>query len=247
MSMRLNAPCIVSFPEMKRKPPPEQAGIPCSRINNRNFLPPDDRNSVIRLQARSAYHDGERPSVRKKRPRLSRLLQSLIEDAGLNKLDSLTNPRIRANYRECPDAIRQVTLQQEYIRGRALSEIIQPELKNTVVRSPESNGTTESLVKTIKRDYISIMPKPDGLTAAKNLAGAFGNDNEWHPHSVMGYRSPREYLRQRTSNELSDNRCLEIQGKIHRKTFILLSCYVLKTHVTICVARKLFLNYCLVI
>ncbi len=84
MSMRLNAPCIVSFPEMKRKPPPEQAGIPCSRINNRNFLPPDDRNSVIRLQARSAYHDGERSSVRKKRPRLSRLLQSLIEDAGLN-------------------------------------------------------------------------------------------------------------------------------------------------------------------
>ncbi len=26
-----------TLPEMKRKPPPEQAGIPCSRINNRNF------------------------------------------------------------------------------------------------------------------------------------------------------------------------------------------------------------------
>ncbi len=62
--------------------------------------------------------------------RLSRLLQSLIEEyAGPNKLDFLTNPRIRANYRECPDAIRQVTLQQEYIRGRDLSEIIQPELR----------------------------------------------------------------------------------------------------------------------
>jgi putative transposase len=39
----------------------------------------------------------------------------------------------------------------------------------------------ESFVKTMKRDYISIMPKPDGLTAAKNLAEAFEHYNEWHP------------------------------------------------------------------
>ncbi|EIQ65784.1 integrase core domain protein, partial [Shigella flexneri 1235-66] len=39
---------------------------------------------------------------------------------------------------------------------------------------------------TIKRDYISIMPKPDGLTAAKNLAEAFEHYNEWHPHSALG-------------------------------------------------------------
>ncbi|MEW3192846.1 integrase core domain-containing protein, partial [Escherichia coli] len=76
--------------------------------------------------------------------------------------------------------------------------------------SPESNGIAESFVKTIKRDYISIMPKPDGLTAAKNLAEAFEHYNEWHPHSALGYRSPREYLRQRACNGLSDNRCLEI-------------------------------------
>ncbi|WP_435406296.1 integrase core domain-containing protein, partial [Shigella boydii] len=82
--------------------------------------------------------------------------------------------------------------------------------KNTAVRSPESNGIAESFVKTIKRDYISIMPKPDGLTAAKNLAEAFEHYNEWHPHSALGYRSPREYLRQRACNGLSDNRCLEI-------------------------------------
>ncbi|HFM3656146.1 TPA: integrase core domain-containing protein [Escherichia coli] len=59
-------------------------------------------------------------------------------------------------------------------------------------------------------DYISIMPKPDGLTAAKNLAEAFEHYNEWHPHSALGYRSPREYLRQWASDGLSDNRCLEI-------------------------------------
>ncbi|WP_410401425.1 IS3 family transposase [Escherichia coli] len=93
---------------------------------------------------------------------------------------------------------------------RQFARILGLEPKNTAVRSPESNGIAESFVKTIKRDYISIMPKPDGLTAAKNLAEAFEHYNEWHPHSALGYRSPREYLRQQASNGLSDNRCLEI-------------------------------------
>ncbi|EEW4990998.1 IS3 family transposase, partial [Escherichia coli] len=76
---------------------------------------------------------------------------------------------------------------------RQFARILGLEPKNTAVRSPESNGIAESFVKTIKRDYISIMPKPDGLTAAKNLAEAFEHYNEWHPHSALGYRSPREY------------------------------------------------------
>ncbi|EPR3366707.1 IS3 family transposase, partial [Klebsiella pneumoniae] len=87
---------------------------------------------------------------------------------------------------------------------RQFARMLGLEPKNTAVRSPESNGIAESFVKTIKRDYISIMPKPDGLTAAKNLAEAFEHYNEWHPHSALGYRSPREYLRQRASNGLSD-------------------------------------------
>ncbi|WP_187415577.1 IS3 family transposase [Escherichia coli] len=93
---------------------------------------------------------------------------------------------------------------------RQFARMLGLEPKNTAVRTPESNGIAESFVKTIKRDYISIMPKPDGLTAAKNLAEAFEHYNEWHPHSALGYRSPREYLRQQASNGLSDNRCLEI-------------------------------------
>ncbi|MCG2981748.1 IS3 family transposase [Escherichia coli] len=93
---------------------------------------------------------------------------------------------------------------------RQFARMLGLEPKNTAVRSPESNGIAESFVKTIKRDYISIIPKPDGLTAAKNLAEAFEHYNEWHPHSALGYRSPREYLRQWASDGLSDNRCLEI-------------------------------------
>ncbi|EGY9037738.1 IS3 family transposase, partial [Escherichia coli] len=76
---------------------------------------------------------------------------------------------------------------------RQFARMLGLEPKNTAVRSPESNGIAESFVKTIKRDYISVMPKPDGLTAAKNLAEAFEHYNEWHPHSALGYRSPREY------------------------------------------------------
>ncbi|WP_285279593.1 IS3 family transposase, partial [Escherichia coli] len=72
---------------------------------------------------------------------------------------------------------------------RQFARMLGLEPKSTAVRSPESNGIAESFVKTIKRDYISIMPKPDGLTAAKNLAEAFEHYNEWHPHSALGYRS----------------------------------------------------------
>ncbi|PWC10998.1 integrase core domain-containing protein, partial [Brenneria corticis] len=53
--------------------------------------------------------------------------------------------------------------------------------------------------KTIKRDYISIMPKPDSEAAVMNLAVAFSHYNEHHPHNALGYRSPREYIRRKLS------------------------------------------------
>jgi len=55
----------------------------------------------------------------------------------------------------------------------------------------------ESFVKTMKLDYINVMPRPDARTAVQNLAMAFEHYNEWHPHSALGYRSPRKYLRRR--------------------------------------------------
>ncbi|MCX8985971.1 integrase core domain-containing protein, partial [Citrobacter portucalensis] len=39
----------------------------------------------------------------------------------------------------------------------------------------------------------------DVRTALHNLAAAFNHYNENHPHSALGYRSPREYRRQRAS------------------------------------------------
>lgn len=89
---------------------------------------------------------------------------------------------------------------------RQFARMVGLEPKHTAVRSPESNRMTESFVKTMKRDYIRLMPKPDGLTAVKSLVEAFEHYNEWHPHSALGYRSPREYLRRRTSYRLSDKK-----------------------------------------
>ncbi|WP_248769692.1 IS3 family transposase [Pseudomonas sp. MWU12-2345] len=65
----------------------------------------------------------------------------------------------------------------------------------TPVRSPQSNGMAESFVKTIKRDYVTHMPKPDRETALRNLTIAFEHYNEQHPHSALKYRSPREFRR----------------------------------------------------
>lgn len=67
----------------------------------------------------------------------------------------------------------------------------------TAVSSPQSNGMAERFVKTMKSDYITFMPKPDARTALINLAAAFEHYNENHPHSALGYLSPREYRNQR--------------------------------------------------
>ncbi|MCH4667435.1 IS3 family transposase, partial [Escherichia coli] len=85
---------------------------------------------------------------------------------------------------------------------RQFARMLGLEPKNTAVRSPESNGIAESFMKTVKCDYISIMPKPDRLTAVKNLAEAFEHYNENHPHSALSYRSPREYRCQGSDSNL---------------------------------------------
>lgn len=65
----------------------------------------------------------------------------------------------------------------------------------TPVCNPQSNGMAESLVKTIKRDYVAHMPKPDAATVLRNLGIAFEHYNEHHPHSALKYRAPREFRR----------------------------------------------------
>ncbi|CAM3861754.1 transposase InsO family protein [Kerstersia gyiorum] len=70
-----------------------------------------------------------------------------------------------------------------YIAGKTRAFVQQIGLKpvTTPVRSPQSNGMAESFVKTIKRDYVAFMPKPDVPTALQNLAIAFEHYNEQPP------------------------------------------------------------------
>jgi transposase InsO family protein len=86
----------------------------------------------------------------------------------------------------------------EKTRAFALSIGLKP--LTTPVCSPQSNGMAESFVKTIKRDYVAFMPKPDAQTAVSNLAIAFEHYNEQHPHSALNYRSPREFRRAMASS-----------------------------------------------
>jgi putative transposase len=65
----------------------------------------------------------------------------------------------------------------------------------TPVQSPESNGISESFVKTFKRDYVRVNPLPDALTALGKIAGWFEDYNDNHPHSGLRMRSPREFIR----------------------------------------------------
>ena len=64
----------------------------------------------------------------------------------------------------------------------------------TPVESPESNGMAEAFVKTFKRDYVRVSSIPDAATALAQIALWMEDYNTVHPHSRLGYRSPREYI-----------------------------------------------------
>jgi putative transposase len=70
----------------------------------------------------------------------------------------------------------------------------------TPVESPQSNGMAEAFVRTIKRDYVRVNPTPDAKTVIRSLPKWFAHYNELHPHRALGYRSPREFIRN-TSNQ----------------------------------------------
>jgi len=56
----------------------------------------------------------------------------------------------------------------------------------------------EDFVRTFKRDYVAMNPKPDAATVMRALLGWFDHYIELHPHGAFGYRSPREFIADRT-------------------------------------------------
>lgn len=64
----------------------------------------------------------------------------------------------------------------------------------TPVESPESNGMAEAFVKTLKRDYVRVGVIPNAQAALALVETWMEDYNSVHPHSRLGYRSPREYI-----------------------------------------------------
>jgi transposase InsO family protein len=64
----------------------------------------------------------------------------------------------------------------------------------TPIESPESNGMAEAFVKTVKRDYVRVCPIPTAAAALALIDSWMEDYNTVHPHSRLGYRSPREYI-----------------------------------------------------
>lgn len=71
----------------------------------------------------------------------------------------------------------------------------------TPAYSPESNGMSEALVHTLKRDYVDGADCASAATVLSQLPGWIEDYNEHAPHSALGYRAPRQYRRERTPNE----------------------------------------------
>ncbi len=69
----------------------------------------------------------------------------------------------------------------------------------TPVRSPESNGMSESFVKTFKRDYVRCNPCPTAEIVLGQLDAWFEDYNITHPHSRLKMLSPREFIETNSS------------------------------------------------
>jgi putative transposase len=63
----------------------------------------------------------------------------------------------------------------------------------TPVKSPQSNGISEAFVHTLKRDYVHVSALPDAATALGLIGRWIDDYDEYHPHSGLKMRSPREF------------------------------------------------------
>ena len=71
----------------------------------------------------------------------------------------------------------------------------------TPASSPQSNGMSEAFVNTLKRDYVDGADCSTAASVLSQLEPWLNDYNEVAPHSALGYRSPRQYRRERTPKE----------------------------------------------
>jgi putative transposase len=88
-----------------------------------------------------------------------------------------------------------------YIVGdtRSFARDLGLEPRTTSLESPQSNGMAEAFVRTIKRDYVRVNPRPDAEAVMRQLSSWFTHYNEVHPPKALGYLSPCEFIATRGS------------------------------------------------
>lgn len=69
----------------------------------------------------------------------------------------------------------------------------------TPLRSPQSNGVSEAFIQTLKRDYVQVTPLPDAASVLALISTWFDEYNDYHPHSGLRMRSPREFIAAQTA------------------------------------------------
>ena len=100
-----------------------------------------------------------------------------------------------------------------YVSGetRRFAREIGFEPLTTPVENPQSNGMAEAFVRTIKCDYVRVNPTPGAKTVMRSLPKWFDHHNQLHPHRALGYRSPREFIADRSNKKVVEP-CPEIRG-----------------------------------
>lgn len=122
MSMLLTVLCTARSVVMPEPPLPEHENMPVAAgLTTEIFCP----RMILKQQPGNLdiRNPGETIEPDEHADRIARLLLSLIEDAGLNQLDALS-PIPSRSVRDSLNAMQLVTQNQEFIRGRQLSEIV---------------------------------------------------------------------------------------------------------------------------
>jgi putative transposase len=77
---------------------------------------------------------------------------------------------------------------------REFGELLGFEVCTTPSYSPESNGLSEALVKTYKRDYVYVNELWHAHEVLEKIGEWFDDYNENHPHKALKMLSPKEYI-----------------------------------------------------
>lgn len=119
-------------------------------------------------------------------------------------MDQTTTSRFGSSVEKLPQPIQWLSDNGGQYTAEATKEygkVWGYEMRTTPAYSPESNGVSESFVKTFKRDYVYAHELPDAVTVLEQLPKWFEDYNKNAPHSGLKYLSPWVYRAQQRKNE----------------------------------------------